>query len=60
MLEYEEEADSGRGEAVPAGVLTGSAPRELVVGVKSNSGDNKGATPYCRAMSRPRSRGILE
>jgi len=60
MLEYDEEADRGRGDAVPTGALTGSAPNELVLGVKSNNGDNNGATPYWSAMSRPLSRGILK
>jgi len=60
MLEYDEEADRGRGDAVPTGALTGSAPNELVLGVKSNNGDNNGATPYWNAMSRPLSRGILK
>ncbi len=55
MLEYDEEADNGRGETVPAGVLTGSAPRELV-GVKSNRGDNKGATPYWAGRCHVRAR----
>jgi len=45
-LEYDEEADKGRGDAVPVGALTGRAPKELVLGVKSNKGDNSGATPY--------------
>lgn len=31
----------------------------LVFGTKSNNGANSGATPYCSAMSLPRSRGIL-
>lgn len=31
----------------------------FALGTKSNSGASRGATPYCRAMSRPRSRGIL-
>ena len=59
MLEYDEEAERGRGDAVPTGAATGSAPRELVLGVKSNNGANKGATPYCNAISRPLSNGIL-
>lgn len=32
MLEYDEEAESGRGDTVPPGAETGSAPRELVLG----------------------------
>jgi len=59
MLEYDEDAERGRGDAVPTGAVTGSAPRELVLGVKSNKGDSKGATPYCSAISRPLSNGIL-
>jgi hypothetical protein len=60
MLEYDEEAERGRGDVVPVGVVTGREPREFVVGWKSKSGDSKGATPYCSAISRPRSSGILE
>ena len=60
MLEYDEDAERGRGGAVATGAATGSEPRELVLGVKSNKGDNKGATPYCSAISRPLSNGILQ
>ena len=59
MLEYDEDAERGRG-AVTAGAVTGSVPRELVLGVKSNKGDSNGATPYWRAISRPLSNGILQ
>jgi hypothetical protein len=59
MLEYEDEAESGLGDAVPPGVETGRAPSEFVLGWKSNKGANNGATPYCRAISRPFSSGIL-
>ena len=52
-----EEAESGLGEA--ALVVAGRDPREVVPGVKSNSGARRGATPYWVAISRPRSRGIL-
>jgi len=60
MLEKDDEADRGRGEAVPVGCITGIVPSEFVLGVKSNKGDSKGATPYCNAISRPRSSGILQ
>ena len=39
-----EEAESGLGEA--ALVVAGRDPREVVPGVKSNSGARRGATPY--------------
>jgi len=32
ILEYDDDAESGRGDAAPAGALTGSAPNEFVVG----------------------------
>lgn len=61
MPEYDDEAERGRGEAVPAVVLTvNPPPSEFVVGVKSNKGSSNGSTPYCVAMSRPRSKGILK
>lgn len=59
ILEYDDDAESGR-DAAPVEVLTGNAPNEFVLGWKSNSGDSKGATPYWSAISRPRSRGILQ
>lgn len=62
MLEKEEDAERGRGDAEPAPPPTPSELSELsefVLGVKSNRGDRSGATPYCNAMSLPRSRGIL-
>lgn len=43
---YEEAADRGRGPPPIFGVETGKAARELVLGVKSKSGANNGATPY--------------
>lgn len=60
ILEYDDDAESGRGDAAPAGALTGSAPNEFVVGWKSNSGASREETPYWSAISLPRSRGILE
>ena len=38
----------------------GSPPIGFALGTKSNKGARRGATPYCKAMSRPRSSGILE
>lgn len=61
MLENDEEADKGRGDAVePSACPPGMDPMAFVFGVKSNRGDRSGATPYCSAMSRPLSNGILE
>ena len=37
----------------------GRLPIGLAFGTKSNNGERSGATPYWRAISRPRSRGIL-
>jgi len=41
------------------GVAAGRAPREFVDGWKSKRGDSREATPYWKAISRPRSSGIL-
>jgi hypothetical protein len=46
MLEYDDEAERGRGDVVPVGMLTGREASELVDGWKSKRGDNSGATPY--------------
>lgn len=32
ILEYDDDAEIGRGDGAPAGVLTGSAPNEFVLG----------------------------
>ena len=62
MLENEDAAESVRGEAAPVifGNPAGRPPMVFALGTKSNKGERRGATPYCRAMSRPRSRGILD
>lgn len=60
MLEYDDEADNGRGDAAePTAFPEGNVPIAFVFGVNSNKGDSSGATPYCSAMSRPLSSGIL-
>ena len=41
------------------GAAAGRAPREFVDGWKSKRGDSREATPYWKAISRPRSSGIL-
>ena len=62
-LENEEAADRGRGEAAGGGGLGvgcgRGGPNELGFGTKSKRGPRRGATPYCMAISRPLSRGIL-
>ena len=63
-LENEEAADRGRGEAAGGGGLGvgcgRGGPNELGFGTKSKRGPRRGATPYCMAISRPLSRGILK
>lgn len=55
-VEKEDAAETGRGDG--ALFAAGREVRE-VEGVKSKRGARRGATPYCAAMSRPRSSGIL-
>ena len=61
-VEEGERGGRGRGDSEdmlePA--TAGIDESEWVVGWKSNSGASRGATPYCIAISRPRSRGILK
>lgn len=56
--EKEDAAETGRGDG--AVFAAGRDVREVEEGVKSKSGTRRGATPYCAAMSRPRSSGILQ
>ena len=56
--EKEDAAEIGRGDGAVFG--PGREAREAAEGVKSKRGARRGATPYCAAMSRPRSRGILQ
>lgn len=60
MLEKDEDAERGRGDPAELRACPpGMDPMAFVVGVKSNNGDRSGATPYCKAISRPLSNGIL-
>ena len=61
-LEKDDEAERGAGDPVPPGCgkVPGREPMAAELGMKSNKGARRCATPYWTAMSRPLSRGILE